>query len=221
VDLRGHGRSGKEPINLTMAQLAADIATVIEHLDLRDVVLGGWSMGMTAIYNYLEQWGTERLAGVVSIDMTPRILKADGWEHCTYGSLDAASSLEFQHDILRDRLALNPTIITAMFAQGRVVDPELADFVVGESAAVPDLTALAVWISMSAQDWRPLLPSIDVPVLIAQGGKSVCYPTPVYEYLAATIPQSKVEIFHDSGHSLMIEEPEHFNSALSAFAGEL
>lgn len=34
VDLRGHGRSGKEPVNLTMAQLGADLATVIEHLDL-------------------------------------------------------------------------------------------------------------------------------------------------------------------------------------------
>lgn len=178
-------------------------------------------MGMTATYNYLEQQGTERLAGLVSIDMTPRNLRADGWEHCTYGSLDAASSLEFQHDMLRDRLTLNATIVTAMFAQGRDVEPDLAEFVISESAAVPDLTALAVWVSMSAQDWRPLLPDIDVPVLIAQGGKSVCYPTPVYEYLAAELPQSTVEIFHDSGHSPMLEESEHFNSALSRFVRNL
>ncbi|MQA04191.1 MAG: hypothetical protein GEV07_16170 [Streptosporangiales bacterium] len=39
IDSRGHGRSGKEFMHLTMEQVGRDIETVLAALDLRDVVL--------------------------------------------------------------------------------------------------------------------------------------------------------------------------------------
>ena len=222
IDMRGHGRSGKDLVNLTMRQLGRDINSVIEQLNLRDVVLGGWSMGMTAIYNFLDEFGTDRLAGVISIDMSPRILSDDGWAHATYGGMTAATSLDFQARILDEGLpALAPEILPMVFAEGREISREMADLVDDESSSVPTLAALALWVSMSNQDWRALLPSIDVPFLVTQGGKSTCYPTEVWKYLAEQVPSTRVEIFEESGHCLHIEEADKFNRIVDEFVSEL
>ncbi|GGN95736.1 alpha/beta hydrolase [Halomicroarcula pellucida] len=45
VDFRGHGRSEKTELGHIVAQYARDIHTFLEHRDLEDVVLVGWSLG--------------------------------------------------------------------------------------------------------------------------------------------------------------------------------
>jgi pimeloyl-ACP methyl ester carboxylesterase len=221
IDMRGHGRSGRDLVHLTMEQLGQDVHTVLEHLQLRDVVLGGWSMGMAVVYNYLDQFGTDRLSGVIDIDMTPYLFAEDGWEHGVFGNLDHVASLAVQRQMVKDRIGLCETLIPAMFAAGAEVDPTDLAWWKDESTSVPDLTALALWVSFSSQDWRPLLPKIDVPVLLAHGARSQIYPTPVWEYLATQIPSTKTEIFERSGHSPFWEEPERFDAAVAAFVREL
>jgi non-heme chloroperoxidase len=76
-------------------------------------------------------------------------------------------------------------------------------------------------VSFSSQDFRPLLPKIDVPVLLAHGRKSQIYPTPVWEYLAQHIPTTTVAIFENSGHSPFWEEPERFNQVVTDFVNGL
>jgi non-heme chloroperoxidase len=221
VDVRGHGRSRRDLIHLTMEQTGKDLNSVFEHLDLRDAVLGGWSMGMNVVYNYLDAFGTGRLAGVIDIDMTPYLFAEEGYEHGVFGNLDAMASLAVQRQMVADREGLGATLIPAMFAAGSTVDPETLEWWLDESTTVPDLTALALWVSFSSQDFRPLLPKIDVPVLLAHGRKSQIYPTPVWEYLAQHIPTTTVAIFENSGHSPFWEEPERFNQVVTDFVNGL
>lgn len=77
------------------------------------------------------------------------------------------------------------------------------------------------WVSFSSQDWRPLLPQIDVPVLLAHGRRSQIYPTPVWEALAERIPQTSIALFEESGHSPFWEQPEEFNAAVLAYIKSL
>jgi non-heme chloroperoxidase len=221
IDMRGHGRSGRDLVHLTMEQLGQDVRSVFEELDLRDAVLAGWSMGMAVVYNYLDQFGTDRLAGVIDIDMTPYLFAEDGWEHGVFGTLDATASLAVQRQMLLDRRGLGDTLIPAMFAAGSEVDPETLEWWLDESTTVPDVTAQALWVSFSSQDWRPLLPKIDVPVLLAHGRRSQIYPTPVWEYLAEHIPTTTVAIFEESGHSPFWEEPDRFNQVVTDFVAAL
>ncbi|MQA79713.1 MAG: alpha/beta fold hydrolase [Streptosporangiales bacterium] len=221
VDSRGHGRSGKELVHLTMEQVGRDVETVLAALDLHDVVLAGWSMGMATVYNYLDQFGTERLAGIVDVDMTPCLFADDDWPHGVFGNLNARSSLDVQRQMIADRTGLMEGLIPGMFAAGSAPDPETVAWWSDESTTVPDLTALALWVSFSSQDWRPLLPSIDVPVLLAHGRRSQIYPTPVWEALAELIPQTSLALFDDSGHSPFWEQPEEFNTAVLDFVKAL
>lgn len=221
IDSRGHGFSGRDLVHLTMEQVGADVETVLAALDLRGAVLAGWSMGMATIYNYLDQFGTDRLAGVIDIDMTPYLFSEEGWPHSVFGTLDPASSLAVQRQIVKDRLGLLETLIPAMFATGSTVDEETLTWWKDQSTNVPDLTALALWVSFSSQDWRPLLPKIDVPVLLAHGRKSQLYPAPVWEYLAEKIPTTETVLFEESGHSPFWEEPEKFNTEVHEFVRNL
>ncbi|WP_028935899.1 alpha/beta fold hydrolase [Pseudonocardia spinosispora] len=221
VDLRGHGRSEAGRLAPTMGQLAQDLRALLTELGLRDVVLAGWSMGATVVYNYLDRFGSDRLAGIAEIDMTPCLLADDTWEHAAFGDLDPLAALAMSRQLLDDRCGLWSTFVPAMFAAGSVPEPGTVEWWSDESLAVPDLTALALWSSFAPQDWRPLLPRIDVPVLLAHGARSQVYPTPIWEFMAKEIPTTETAVFEDSGHAPFWEESERFNRTLTDFIAQL
>ncbi|WP_224332633.1 alpha/beta fold hydrolase [Haloprofundus halobius] len=69
VDFRGHGRSEKTELGHTVAQYARDLHTFLEQQNLEDVVIVGWSMGAFVSWDYVEQFGTERIRGLVDVDI--------------------------------------------------------------------------------------------------------------------------------------------------------
>jgi pimeloyl-ACP methyl ester carboxylesterase len=178
-------------------------------------------MGMNAVFNYLSQFGTGRLSGVVDVDMGPCLFAEEGWPHAAFGTMTPRASLEAQRTVILNRDAMVSSLIPAMFAAGTVPPPDDLEWWADQSRAVPDLAALALWVSFYAQDWRGLLPSIDVPVLLAHGVKSQVFPTPVWESLAAAIPQTSLSLFEQSGHAPFWEEPERFNTEVMKFASSV
>ena len=65
-DRRGHGRSAQVWEGHTMDQYAADAATVVEHLDLRNAVHIGHSTGGGEVVRYVVKHGAGRVAKAVT-----------------------------------------------------------------------------------------------------------------------------------------------------------
>lgn len=63
-DRRGFGRSSSAGFGYDYDTFAADLNTVLEILDLRDVVLVGFSMGTGEIARYISRYGAERVAAL-------------------------------------------------------------------------------------------------------------------------------------------------------------
>lgn len=61
-DRRGFGRSCQPWTGYDYDTFADDIAELIEHLDLRDVTLVGFSMGGGDVTRYIAKYGSERVA---------------------------------------------------------------------------------------------------------------------------------------------------------------
>lgn len=61
-DRRGFGRSSKVGSGYDYDTFAADLNTVLETLDLRDVILVGFSMGTGELARYVARYGHERVA---------------------------------------------------------------------------------------------------------------------------------------------------------------
>ena len=65
-DRRGHGRSSQVWDGNDMDHYADDLSALIEALDLRDVMLVGFSTGGGEVARYIGRHGTERLAKACS-----------------------------------------------------------------------------------------------------------------------------------------------------------
>lgn len=61
-DRRGFGRSSKVATGYEYDTFAADLDTVLETLDLREVILVGFSMGTGELARYVSRYGHERVA---------------------------------------------------------------------------------------------------------------------------------------------------------------
>ena len=61
-DRRGHGRSSQPWISNEMNTYADDLSELIETLDLKDVILVGFSAGGGEISRYIGRHGTRRVA---------------------------------------------------------------------------------------------------------------------------------------------------------------
>ncbi len=73
-DRRGHGRSSQVAAGHDMDHYAADAATLVEHLDLRNSIHIGHSTGGGVATRYVARHGAERVAKLVLIGAVPPIM---------------------------------------------------------------------------------------------------------------------------------------------------
>src|SRR5690606_36360538 len=71
---RGHGRPSQPWTGNDMDTYADDLATLIEALDLRDVILVGRSPGRGEVPRYIGRHGTERVAQVALVSAVPPLM---------------------------------------------------------------------------------------------------------------------------------------------------
>ncbi len=73
-DRRGHGRSTQTGDGHDMDHYAADLAAVVEHLDLRDAIHVGHSTGGGEVTRYIGNHGESRVARAVLISSVPPLM---------------------------------------------------------------------------------------------------------------------------------------------------
>jgi non-heme chloroperoxidase len=109
-DRRGHGRSSQVSDGHDMDHYAADVATVAEHLDLRNAVHVGHSTGGGEAARYVARHGKDRTAKLVLIGAVPPLMLKTG---ANPGGLPIGV-----FDSLRRQLAANRSQFYLDFASG-------------------------------------------------------------------------------------------------------
>jgi len=71
--------------------------------------------------------------------------------------------------------------------------------------------------AFAAADLRPLLPTIDIPVLVMHGAQDRRCPLPVGQALAAAIPTAELVVVPGAGHMLDLEAPDEVDRLLRRF----
>jgi pimeloyl-ACP methyl ester carboxylesterase len=79
---------------------------------------------------------------------------------------------------------------------------------------------IAIWKSLAAADYRPVLPSIDVPALLVYGTESNYYGVETGEYVQRNIPDARLVVYEGADHSPHIARPQRFVTDLLRFATE-
>ena len=216
LDLRGHGRSSHAQSGHTVATYAQDLRALLEALGLEDAVLVGWSMGAFVIWDYVRQFGTEGLRGIVVVDQSPSDYK---WPDWPYGFLDFEGLCHVMAGVQTDREALVRGFIPIMFKDG----PAEADvaWMVEEIMRMPASIASAIIFDQTAQDYRPVLPSVTVPALVVTGRDEKLVPIAAEEYVVEQMPNARLAVFEQSGHCPFLEEPDRFNEVVDEFVRSL
>lgn len=218
-DLRAHGSTPRGSAPLTIRQLASDLHQLIDALDLRGAVAAGWSMGAMVLWRMIADHGADRLAGLVVEDMSPRILNDHAWTLGMSNGIDASTSQRACDSMRANWPAYAEAFAPRMFARdsrhrlGEARERVVREFAAHDGDAMADL-----WTSMAAEDARPILPELKLPVRVIHGALSEAYSPETSRFLVETLPDAELVSFARSGHAPHLEEPERFASAVAEFA---
>jgi pimeloyl-ACP methyl ester carboxylesterase len=214
-DMRGHGNSTDFAKGDGIDTLAGDLEQLLVHLDLDNVILVGWSMGALVAWEFAQGPQGGRVAGIVTIDMVPRVLNGDGWQH----GLRSGTHL-YDVDIDLMRMRDDWRAFTRAYVP-KVERRELIDKMVDLVGDNEVESMVALWTSLVQADYVDAVRQLNVPTLITYGKLSQIYTEEAAEWMDQHIPNSQRIGFADSGHAPHLEEPQLFNESLAGFAEEL
>jgi pimeloyl-ACP methyl ester carboxylesterase len=227
---RGHGRTPapRDPSRLAIADLADDLAAVLDECGIESAVIAGHSMGVqVALETYRRH--RARVRGLVL---------ACGAPSHPLRTFKGASTLE---DVLprvqaivqripgfvnRVSRTLMPTRLAFELATRLEINRELVE----ERDFMPYLEGLAridvrLFVSMlgeagqhSAED---LLPAVEVPTLIVAGERDGFTPPDRSRAMAEAIPGAELLVVEQGSHTAPIERPEIVGAAVRRFVETL
>lgn len=216
VDLRGQGRS--TTADATVERAAADVAELVEALDLHDAIGIGWSLGATILWHVLAGSSGPRFSGAVVVDMTARVRNAADWVLGLSPEACEARSAAIRDDYRAFAANAGQAIFAQPVAEAKraTADWASAEFARNDPDAIAQL-----WASLEQQDLRPLLSQIRHPTLIVHGAHSQLYGSDTADHLVAALPNARAVSFASSGHAPHLEEPALFNRTVTEFAASL
>jgi non-heme chloroperoxidase len=216
IDLRAHGGSEKVQAGHTVPQYARDLKLFIEALELDQPVLLGWSMGSFVAWDYVRQFGTGRLGGLIVADEAASDFNWDGFDH---GFVDLPTLHSMMTSVQDDRDGFLRGLVPQMFHQEQT-EEDLA-WMVAECARLPIGALSAILFDQSVQDYRDTVKTIDVPTLICWGRHDALLPVTGASDLLERRPGAQVVVFERSGHCPFLEESEKFNDTVGKFVSSL
>jgi non-heme chloroperoxidase len=220
-DRRGFGRSSQPTVGYDYDTFAADLKALLEHLQLDDVVLVGFSMGTGEVTRYLGTYGSARVSKAALLGVIPPfLLKADDNPE----GVDAQVFECIKSAIVKDLYAyfkdfLDNFYNVDVFGKDKISEQAWqASFNLAASAS-PYATYACVdtWLT----DFRPDLPRIDVPVLVVHGTEDRILP---FEATAARLPGLLADVtlvpVEGGPHNIAWTHPDEVNKALLDFLAE-
>lgn len=221
-DARGHGGHRLAATTRpTVVRMARDLANLIAHYALSDVVLVGHSMGALTTWEYLRACGTRGIRSLCLIDQSPKLVTDDEWKLGIYGDFDRHRADAFEAELRADfveavlRLAAHGNNARARQTYAR--NTRGWQHVRAALARLDPAPLIDIWKSLAAADYRDVLPDIDVPTLLIWGGESNYYDLSVARYVHERIRGSALHVLDDTDHSPHQWQRERFERDLLGF----
>ena len=217
-DRRGFGKSSQPWDGYDYDTLTDDLKAIIEHLDLSDAALVGFSMGSGEVVRYFSRHGGKGISKAILIaSVTPFQLQTDtNPDGVPQEKYDGMAEL-----IKTDRIDFldnfGKTFFGQSFLRKPISTPLLEYYRMLCSFASPRAT-LQCAVSFSTTDFRSEMAAVNVPTLIIHGSEDKTVPIEITSEIAAKlIPDNQFIIYEGAPHGLFYTEKDKLNNDLVAF----
>jgi len=218
-DRRGFGSSSQPAGGYDYDTFAADLDALMQHLDLTDATLVGFSMGGGEVVRYLRAYGADRVrSAVLAAAVPPYLYKS---EDNPEGGLDDATIEQFESGVRRDRPAFLRGFVKMFFAVGEqddLVSQPMQDYAWTLGAAASPKGTLDCIAAFGRTDFRPDVAAVTVPTLVLHGDADGIVPIEVSgQRSAESIPGATLHVIAGGPHGINASHAEEFNTALIDF----
>jgi pimeloyl-ACP methyl ester carboxylesterase len=206
VDLAGHGASGKNRSDWSMANYGEDVAAVVRQLPNHQVVMVGHSMGGTVALEATRRIG-DRVIGIIAVDA----LKSIGQPPMPPKQIETRVGA-FRANFVGETRKF---VTESLFPKN--ANQPFIDKVAYDMSLEPPEVGVASMQALLSTDLAPVVADIHVPVLAIN---SDLEPTDEAR-IRKSLPDFKAEVIPHTSHFLMMDDVQRFNPVLLSDIGTL
>lgn len=225
-DQRGHGQSGRAPIETyTVEQLGRDLETILTvTVPHGPLVLVGHSMGGMTVLSHARQFPQHYGSRVVGAALISSA--AEGVSRSPLGEILKNPALEavrfaalYSPKLVMRARGSARTLIRPILRTASYGDDKISPAVVAYSERMIHDTPIETMIeflhALEVHDERAALPVLaKIPTLIACGDRDLLTLVRHSREMAVTLPRCELEIVPGAGHLVQLEQPEIIDDAL-------
>ncbi len=218
-DRRGHGRSSQPWTGNDMDTYADDLADLIEHLDLKDAALIGFSAGGGEVARYIGRHGTKRVAKAALIAAVPPLMLKTT---ANPGGLPMEKFDEIRQACLADRSQFYKNLASGPFfganRPGAKVSQGMIDTFWHQGIMAGHKNTFDCIKAFSETDFTADLKKFDVPTLIVHGDDDQIVPIAAAGLRSAKlVKNATLKVYAGAPHGLTMTHQDQLNSDLLAF----
>lgn len=214
ITLRGFGKSDKPYGVYNYDVYAKDIEVVLKKLNLKDVTLGGFSMGGAICIHYLAKYSGARVSKLALFGAAAPIWTKRNDYNFGF-TKEAVDDLIALSKVNRPQLLEN---FGKIFGASETSLPTgIANWLGNINIEASPYATTQSLIALRDTDLRAALSKINIPTAIFHGAKDVICEFALAQQMQQGIENAYIVKFENSGHGLFYEELEKFNMELLAF----
>jgi pimeloyl-ACP methyl ester carboxylesterase len=206
IDLPGFGASEGDRKDMSPSAQGAHLATIFDELELQEIHLIAPDVGMAAALDYVLNHNHRLVSlavghgigapGPFKIAFMTNMLAKLGFMRFTTGLLGAGPLIAFTSKIGAIRNKANPK--------------QMDDYKRSYSGRAREVVHWFKNFRSRAKELSDRVNQIELPTLIFWGELDVLFDPSNAEHLHAAMPQSKLEILPEAGHTSWADQPEMF-----------
>lgn len=219
-DRRGFGKSSQPSSGYNYDTFAEDLRQVITTLGLKEVAIGGFSMGGGEVARYIGKYGSAGITKAMVISgVPPYLLKAqdnpEGQDKAMFDGIGEA--------ILKDRYAFFREFFGNFYnadeTLGKLISQPVIDAswnVAAQSSATASFACVATWY----EDFRKDLERFDIPTLVMHGDADRILPIEATGARSAKLIKNAEYVVVKGGpHGMLWTHADEVSKAMVKFLG--
>ena len=217
ITLRGFGKSDKPYGAYNYDIHVLDIKRILGRLNIKDAVLGGFSMGGAIAVRYAAADNGAHVSRLALFGAAVPIWtqRKDFPYNLPKSAVDGLIELNY-----KDRPKLLSDFAKIFSASETSLNDGIRSWLYGICLSASSYATAQCLNALRDTDLRPDLAKISIPTVIMHGKKDKICSFDLAEQMKAGIKNSHIVTFENSGHSLFLEETQKFNAELIKFAGK-